>query len=439
MRLQTNKEMKAEDQSTLSNGVVQRAAINEAPVTDVPPIVHEVLQSPGQPLDAETRAFLEPRFGHDFSEVRVHTDAKAAESAQVVNALAYTVGQDIVFQAGQYAPQTNHGRDLMAHELTHVTQQDGIKNNSCPESVVLYRQVPFPSSGSGVSDDIDKKSEPIIRTEQAKHAYGLECLCTSIMYMIQSYGLIPPDMSRQEFESAFTPLTPPAKGSPKTGWIKVGGKEQSGALPIDLFSKALEGSHTPPKVPTSLQGGPVTKTEATLRGADWGGFSAQEVLKKLPNILRAFHAQSLEPGYEFMRAHRSPIEAFKPDAKDEWATTNALANNTIGDEYFQKGNTLMAELCLRYPAISNVGHRCVIVGKAKYSLKDPAGNDYYLYPADDPWYGQTLVMAPSDTSGWFRGEAGVSVISSQDGSLKYKNQTVFQLASGDHHVYRRKT
>jgi hypothetical protein len=90
-----------------------------------PPIVHEVLRSPGQPLDAETRAFMEPRFGHDFSQVRVHTDAKAAESARAVNALAYTVGRDVVFGTGQYMPGTSGGKRLLAHELTHVVQQDG--------------------------------------------------------------------------------------------------------------------------------------------------------------------------------------------------------------------------------------------------------------------------------------------------------------------------
>jgi Domain of unknown function (DUF4157)/Domain of unknown function (DUF4347)/Effector protein len=89
----------------------------------VPPIVDEVLRSRGQPLDAETRAFFEPRFGHDFSRVRVHTDARAAESAQSINALAYTVGGDLVFGVGQYAPETSAGRRLVAHELAHVIQQ----------------------------------------------------------------------------------------------------------------------------------------------------------------------------------------------------------------------------------------------------------------------------------------------------------------------------
>lgn len=88
-----------------------------------PPIVHEVLRSPGQPLDPATRAFMEPRFGHDFSRVRVHTDAHAAESARAVSALAYTVGNNVVFGANQYMPATHHGRELLAHELAHTVQQ----------------------------------------------------------------------------------------------------------------------------------------------------------------------------------------------------------------------------------------------------------------------------------------------------------------------------
>src|SRR5574340_87935 len=79
---------------------------------EVPDIVDAALRSPGRPLDAETRAFFEPRFGQDFSHVRVHTNAAAAESARSVHALAYTVGKDIVFAAGQYAPPTTAGARL---------------------------------------------------------------------------------------------------------------------------------------------------------------------------------------------------------------------------------------------------------------------------------------------------------------------------------------
>lgn len=96
----------------------------------VPPIVYEVLRSSGQRLDAETRAFFGPRFGHDFSQVRIHTDAKAAESAKAVNALAYTVNREVVFGAGEYAPGTVAGQRLLSHELTHVAQHEGVGSDT---------------------------------------------------------------------------------------------------------------------------------------------------------------------------------------------------------------------------------------------------------------------------------------------------------------------
>ncbi len=103
----------------------QRKAAGHIGPETAPPIVHEVLHSPGQPLDPATRAFMEPCFGHDFSQVRVHADARAASSARAMNALAYTVGRDMVFGVGQYSPETGEGKRLLAHELTHVTQQRG--------------------------------------------------------------------------------------------------------------------------------------------------------------------------------------------------------------------------------------------------------------------------------------------------------------------------
>ena len=90
---------------------------------EAPPIVHDVLNSPGQPLDASTRAFFEPRFGYDFSHVRVHAGSRAAESARAVGALAYTVNHAVAFGSGGYTPHTVEGRRLLAHELAHVVQQ----------------------------------------------------------------------------------------------------------------------------------------------------------------------------------------------------------------------------------------------------------------------------------------------------------------------------
>jgi hypothetical protein len=84
--------------------------------------IHQ-LKGGGHRLPASTRVFFEPRFGHDFSDVRVHTDARAANSARELDAQAYTVGRDIAFGAGRYAPETLTGRRLLAHELAHVVQQ----------------------------------------------------------------------------------------------------------------------------------------------------------------------------------------------------------------------------------------------------------------------------------------------------------------------------
>jgi len=93
------------------------AALQRSPVLDV------VGSGGGAPLDEETRADMEGRLGHDFSDVRVHTGGTADESARSVNAQAYTVGSDIVFAGGRYDPTSDAGKHMLAHELTHVVQQ----------------------------------------------------------------------------------------------------------------------------------------------------------------------------------------------------------------------------------------------------------------------------------------------------------------------------
>jgi hypothetical protein len=102
----------------------ENSADHSGSSSHVPPIVHEALSSTGQPLDPSTRSFMERRFNYDFSNVRVHTDWRAAESARAVQALAYTVGRDVVFDQGRYTNQTATGFNLLAHELAHVVQQE---------------------------------------------------------------------------------------------------------------------------------------------------------------------------------------------------------------------------------------------------------------------------------------------------------------------------
>ena len=117
-----------------------------------PPNVHKVLASTGQRLDASARAFFEPRFGQDLSDVRIHADATAAESARSVNALAYTAGKHIVLGEGQYSPNSTAGQRLLAHELTHVMQQ-----RSGATAMTLQRQANDPRKLQTVSVDAPRR------------------------------------------------------------------------------------------------------------------------------------------------------------------------------------------------------------------------------------------------------------------------------------------
>src|SRR4051812_6751709 len=85
--------------------------------------VHDVISSGGRPLEPDTRAEMESRLGYDFSDVRVHDDSAASASAKAVNAHAYTVGSNVVFQRDRYDPGSHEGKVTLAHELTHVVQQ----------------------------------------------------------------------------------------------------------------------------------------------------------------------------------------------------------------------------------------------------------------------------------------------------------------------------
>ncbi|MBN2118637.1 MAG: DUF4157 domain-containing protein [Anaerolineales bacterium] len=113
--------------------------------TKTPPTIAETLGQAGQPLDASTRSFMEPRFGFDFSRVRIHSDAQAAKSAATAEARAFTIGNHIVFGASQYTPGSQASRSLLAHELTHVVQQS--RPGGTPQGLI-QRQTAAPGAGA---------------------------------------------------------------------------------------------------------------------------------------------------------------------------------------------------------------------------------------------------------------------------------------------------
>ncbi|HEU4389386.1 MAG TPA: DUF4157 domain-containing protein [Blastocatellia bacterium] len=137
--------------------------------------MHDVLRSPGQPLDSDTRAFMEPRFGHDFSRVRVHTDPYAAQSAREVNALAYTVGRDVVFAAGQYSPKTTNGQHLLAHELMHVAQQGRIADQRLTKLEIGDARTPLEEEADRAAQDVMSGFNPVSMPSKAPP--GLQRAC----------------------------------------------------------------------------------------------------------------------------------------------------------------------------------------------------------------------------------------------------------------------
>jgi hypothetical protein len=146
-----------------------KAANGGGPVVgEAPELVQDLVRAPGRPLDSSTREFMESRFGHDFGGVRVHTGEAAGRTATEMNALAYTVGSNIVFGAGQYAPESAEGRHLLAHELTHVVQQSRGRDRALPPGGFDFSRIPLYSNRPAVADGRVVQRQPAAAGARAK-------------------------------------------------------------------------------------------------------------------------------------------------------------------------------------------------------------------------------------------------------------------------------
>ncbi|MFN6567012.1 DUF4157 domain-containing protein [Dendronalium sp. ChiSLP03b] len=161
-------------------------------------------QSSGQPLDAGVRAFMEPRFGHSFADIRVHTNSEAVQMNKELHAQAFTNGQHIYFNEGKYNPNSGSGKELLAHELTHTIQQTGghslqrqVEANSCnvgcqcssclPTSSTIQRQISLIPS-SGTQDLLSRRLTDVVqRHADAAHSRGCQCSnCSATGIQIQT-------------------------------------------------------------------------------------------------------------------------------------------------------------------------------------------------------------------------------------------------------------
>lgn len=161
-----------EREASLQRSAITRHRAN-GPDNAVPSVVYDVLNSPGQTLDAATRAFFEPRFGHDFSRVRVHADPEAASAARSVFAKAYTVGSHIAFGSGEYTPATVEGKRLLAHELTHVVQQGDTEKPSLSAQLrVGEANDPHEHEADQIADAVIGATGPVSQVSLVREPHG---------------------------------------------------------------------------------------------------------------------------------------------------------------------------------------------------------------------------------------------------------------------------
>lgn len=221
-------------------GVLQRSAASGVAPSNLPPIVRDVVGSSGRPLDDATRVTMELPFGYDFSHVRVHTDAQAAASARAVNAFAYTVGRDVVFDSGNPGPTTREGRKLLAHELAHVVQQ------SRPGGVT--------GTSEGAEQEADRAAAHALRGRP-----------------VDIRGAVAPAIQRQQKTTSpgRDKAAAPAANAPKLGACKPAQDDLKPSKPWDELQKEYQAScaSTFSKGWDDLLGGKAPTSAADAKGA----------------------------------------------------------------------------------------------------------------------------------------------------------------------------
>jgi hypothetical protein len=226
-----------------------------------PPVVHEVLNSPGRPMDGGLRSFMEPRFGHDFSGVRIHTDSRAAESARSVNALAYTVGRDIVFAGGQYAPESPNGKRLLAHELTHVVQQNQAGGAGSMAAKSTFISPPMIASAHSPAE---READLLAHRVMSGHSVAGRKMAAPAGEMHRSVSISPTDPAAVLLLTALTHLTgrqATATGGTLALGAAVPGAARSSATVTDYVQRAISSARV-----YTLQSGATTPGGTAVRG-----------------------------------------------------------------------------------------------------------------------------------------------------------------------------
>ncbi|GEM_PF-2538058 len=275
--------------------ILQRSALQNKPEI-ASPIVHEALRSPGKPLDANVRTLMEPRFGHDFSEVRIHNDEKADESARMVNALAFTVGDNIAFAGGRYVPDSENGQRLIAHELTHVVQQSRGSIGSDPE-LSAERAAGRIASGGYVTPEMIGSAPIGLYPQGNEERKERSAPTTRPAFGLSWDAMAQPGVFQLRAPSFGAPaLTPPSLIPPLPP------SQITLASPLGPSSKS-PGPTLPPAGPSKQQEEPTPQMPSRLSLASSGsfslgvtlGFSSAEV-KEIPGMPESALASTLRRG-----------------------------------------------------------------------------------------------------------------------------------------------
>jgi hypothetical protein len=216
--------MRAPQEVLDNNSTVQTKASSGHTPAVTPNVANgiQTLRVGGQPLPESTRSYFEPRFGHDFSQVRIHVDNRAAELASRINAKAFSFGEDVVFGSGQYQPHSHEGRRLLAHELTHVVQQAG------GGVTVVQSAPPMVARQVGGRDPALLSDEELHREYNALRSFLLEADPNSLGYeeLVRDVDRLEAEMlsprpvpdERERVEGSMPPAPATGGGDCTTSW-----------------------------------------------------------------------------------------------------------------------------------------------------------------------------------------------------------------------------
>lgn len=367
----------------------------------VPPIVHQVLRSPGQPLDPATRAFMEPRFGHDLSSVRVHADEKADAASAAVHARAFTVGSDIVFRRGEHAPNTQSGRALLAHELAHTIQQRGggpAGLSAAPPGIA--RQA---AKGPSLSEQADTLKRMYSRLVADTDREGRD----GIVFVITHKGtwLEPTSMEktgeRKERPSGMSPISEAEAlkkldvylalvlDSPPAAWKFEFRRDRRGVLQSQGWTRLDEATSPAPPAPAQV----TARAECDEESVDYGQCVAderkrayQQGIQAAGEVAEAFYDPTSGPPGGPGAVLKLPSQMERLRKIREAAKSRTLRHSGAGVRY------------------TVVGPHNKLKGTSVYVLKDVDGNVLYVGKGEALDRLRSHIADPNKTQ-WF-GEIG---------------------------------